>query len=402
MAPQELVDAQCVAIATLLSQIATSDGAVAALRRGLEGADDAARDVLRAALAPPPAPPEELPPPPPEEPPAPPEEPDAGPPVSRLVTDGGELRTLSRTSSLSKDAAAAATMQRATYSPVDLAHLLRNKAELEIEDEATRYLDRLDTNGDGLVQAEEMGEFCTQDLDVKLQDAELDALHDLLDNSFDHTRVRDVCAFFESRDAVAGPGPSRLSVPRSNTVTTLAFSPDASRVGCGGIDSVLVVYDLSERVERRLLERRLPNMVGAISLGARGVASGCFGGRVDFVEDVLKAAPPPGEDPGEREPHAFSTSPKGCKASSATWELGQNVNAIALNEADGEVAVAAECELTIFSLATKEPKFVFPADGILWAVSMARSIVHVIELDGGASLRVTAKCVEQLQRVLQL
>ncbi|KAK7232599.1 Rho guanyl-nucleotide exchange factor [Aureococcus anophagefferens] len=285
-------------------------------------------------------------------------------------------------------------MQRATYSPVDLAHLLRNKVELEIEDEATRYLDRLDTNGDGLVQAEEMGEFCTQDLDVKLQDAELDALHDLLDNSFDHTRVRDVCAFFESRDAVAGPGPSRLSVPRSNTVTTLAFSPDASRVGCGGIDSVLVVYDLSERVERRLLERRLPNMVGAISLGVRGVASGCFGGRVDFVEDVLKAAPPPGEDPGEP-PHAFSTSPKGCKASSATWELGQNVNAIALNESDGEVAVAAECELTIFSLATKEPKFVFPADGILWAVSMARSIVHVIELDGGASLRVTAKCVEE-------
>ncbi|KAH8045852.1 hypothetical protein JL722_14008 [Aureococcus anophagefferens] len=100
-------------------------------------------------------------------------------------------------------------------------------------------------------------------------------------------------------------------------------------------------------------------MVGAISLGARGVASGCFGGRVDFVEDVLKAAPPPGEDPGEP-PHAFSTSPKGCKASSATWELGQNVNAIALNESDGEVAVAAECELTIFSLATKEPKFVFP------------------------------------------
>ena len=98
MAPQELVDAQCVAIATLLSQIATSDGAVAALRRGLEGADDAARDVLRAALAPPPPPPEELPPPPPEEPPAPPEEPDAGPPVARLVTDGGELKTLSRTS----------------------------------------------------------------------------------------------------------------------------------------------------------------------------------------------------------------------------------------------------------------------------------------------------------------
>ncbi|KAH8047025.1 hypothetical protein JL722_13363 [Aureococcus anophagefferens] len=299
-----------------------------------------------------------------------------------------DAQTLSRTSSLSKDAAAAATMQRATYSPVDLAHLLRNKAELEIEDEATRYLDRLDTNGDGLVQAEEMGEFCTQDLDVKLQDAELDALHDLLDNSFDHTRVRDVCAFFESRDAVAGPGPSRLSVPRSNTVTTLAFSPDASRVGCGGIDSVLVVYDLSERVERRLLERRLPNMVGAISSasGASRRAASAAASTSSRTSSRPRRRPGPGEPP-----HAFSTSPKGCKASSATWELGQNVNAIALNESDGEVAVAAECELTIFSLATKEPKFVFPADGILWAVSMARSIVHVIELDGGASLRVTAK-----------
>ncbi|KAH8045853.1 hypothetical protein JL722_14009 [Aureococcus anophagefferens] len=101
-------------------------------------------------------------------------------------------------------------MQRATYSPVDLAHLLRNKAELEIEDEATRYLDRLDTNGDGLVQAEEMGEFCTQDLDVKLQDAELDALHDLLDNSFDHTRPRRLRVL---RAATPSPGPARRGSP---------------------------------------------------------------------------------------------------------------------------------------------------------------------------------------------
>ena len=194
MADAELLDAQCRTIASLVAHVvrdcdsARKDAAIESLRRNLEKEDpsgealavlvavvdrpspdgaaatddeeeneEEAEDEEEAAPAPAPAPPPSTPPPPPPPPAAPSPTAKEDNPVGRLLTDSKEKRGLVRTSSLSA-LSSAANMQRASYSPVDLAHLLRNKSqELPRDMVDVRYLERLDTNGDGLVQAEEMG-----------------------------------------------------------------------------------------------------------------------------------------------------------------------------------------------------------------------------------------------------
>ena len=162
-------------------------------------------------------------------------------------------------------------------------------------------------------------------LRVRLLDSEIEALYDLLDNSLDHIRLFDLTRFLDPGEAMrgtaAGASPGRLELRRSSTVTTVALSPDGSRVACGGMDFYCVVWDAHR--DAKLYERRFPKQVGAVALGARDLAVGCFApGHLDYVEDL---------------------DGNGDAAASldTTWQAGRDVNALAIFERAGELAVAA-------------------------------------------------------------
>ncbi|KAH8048752.1 Rab guanyl-nucleotide exchange factor [Aureococcus anophagefferens] len=93
-------------------------------------------------------------------------------------------------------------------------------------------------------------------LRVRLLDGEIEALYDLLDNSLDHIRLVDLARFLDPRDAprggAAGAAPGRLELARASTVTTVALSPDGSRVACGGMDFFCVVWDARRDLSRGL------------------------------------------------------------------------------------------------------------------------------------------------------
>ena len=205
-------------------------------------------------------------------------------------------------------------------------------------------------------------------LRVRLLDSEIEALYDLLDNSLDHIRLFDLTRFLDPGEAMrgtaAGASPGRLELRRSSTVTTVALSPDGSRVACGGMDFYCVVWDAHR--DAKLYERRFPKQVGAVALGARGLAVGCFApGHLDYVEDL---------------------DGNGDAAASldTTWQAGRDVNALAIFERAGELAVAAGDAVVIYAVATRTELYRFEASGTAWGVALGAADNHVIvRADGG-------------------
>ncbi|KAH8096486.1 Rab guanyl-nucleotide exchange factor [Aureococcus anophagefferens] len=204
-------------------------------------------------------------------------------------------------------------------------------------------------------------------LRVRLLDSEIEALYDLLDNSLDHIRLFDLTRFLDpgeaTRGTAAGASPGRLELRRSSTVTTVALSPDGSRVACGGMDFYCVVWDAHR--DAKLYERRFPKQVGAVALGARDLAVGCFApGHLDYVEDL---------------------DGNGDAAASldTTWQAGRDVNALAIFERAGELAVAAGDAVVIYAVATRTELYRFEASGTAWARAGAADKRVIVSADGG-------------------
>jgi len=254
---------------------------------------------------------------------------------------------------------------RTSYEQVDIACLLRNVVASSALD--TARMTAFDENNDGLVQFGEIARIFGELLRVRLLDGEIEALYDLLDNSLDHIRLVDLARFLDPRDAprggAAGAAPGRLELARASTVTTVALSPDGSRVACGGMDFYCVVWDA--RRDCRLYERRFPRQVGAVALGARGLAVGCFApGHLDYVADL-------GAGGGDAAP------------GDAAWQAGRDVNALALFERAGELAVAAGDAVVIYAVAQRAELYRFEASGTAWGVALGASENHELAREGG-------------------
>ncbi|KAH8069773.1 Rab guanyl-nucleotide exchange factor [Aureococcus anophagefferens] len=188
---------------------------------------------------------------------------------------------------------------------VDIACLLRNVVASSALDTARMTFDE---NNDGLVQFGEIARIFGELLRVRLLDGEIEALYDLLDNSLDHIRLVDLARFLDPRAAWRRRG-RRAGPPRA-------------RARVDGRDA-------------RLYERRFPKQVGAVALGARGLAVGCFApGHLDYVADL-------GAGGGEPAP------------GDAAWQAGRDVNALALFERAGELAVAAGDAVVIYAVAQR-------------------------------------------------
>ena len=130
------------------------------------------------------------------------------------------------------------------------------------------------------MQVDELGDFCEAELDAVLQDNELEALFDLTENSFDHARVHDVIEFFLGHKSSITP--ARMQAKRTDTVTSLSFSPDGKRLACGSIDKTVAVFDLATGA--LVWERTTDAMVGAVALGGDHVACGCVSRSVETFE----------------------------------------------------------------------------------------------------------------------
>ncbi|KAH8059121.1 Rab guanyl-nucleotide exchange factor [Aureococcus anophagefferens] len=156
---------------------------------------------------------------------------------------------------------------RTSYEQVDIACLLRNVVASSALD--TARMTAFDENNDGLVQFGEIARIFGELLRVRLLDGEIEALYDLLDNSLDHIRLVDLARFLDPRALRAAPrrAPGRLELARASTVTTVALSPDGSRVACGGMDFFCVVWD-ARRDLARLYRFEASGTAWGVALGA--------------------------------------------------------------------------------------------------------------------------------------
>ncbi|KAK7236808.1 calcium ion transmembrane transporter [Aureococcus anophagefferens] len=228
---------------------------------------------------------------------------------------------------------------RTSYEQVDIACLLRNVVASSALDTARMTPS---TNNDGLVQFGEIARIFGELLRVRLLDGEIEALYDLLDNSLDHIRLVDLARFLDPRDArAAAPLAPRRAASSSRA-----------------------------RRDARLYERRFPKQVGAVALGARGLAVGCFApGHLDYVADL-------GAGGGEPAP------------GDAAWQAGRDVNALALFERAGELAVAAGDAVVIYAVAQRAELYRFEASGTAWGVALGASENHELSrARGGPPVR---------------
>ncbi|KAH8072910.1 Rab guanyl-nucleotide exchange factor [Aureococcus anophagefferens] len=269
-------------------------------------------------------------------------------------------------------AAAEGAADAGVVAAVDIACLLRNVVASSALDTARTAFDE---NNDGLVQFGEIARIFGELLRVRLLDGEIEALYDLLDNSLDHIRLVDLARFLDPRDAprggAAGAAPGRLELARASTVTTVALSPDGSRVACGGMDFYCVVWDARRDLcgDARLYERRFPKQVGAVALGARGLAVGCFApGHLDYVADL-------GAGGANRRP------------ATPAWQAGA-ASTLALFERAGELAVAAGDAVVIYAVAQRAELYRFEASGTAWGVALGASENHELSrARGGPPVR---------------
>ncbi|KAJ8607183.1 hypothetical protein CTAYLR_007342 [Chrysophaeum taylorii] len=264
--------------------------------------------------------------------------------------------------------------ERAKYQQVDVAHLLRNI--IRSLGVSCHHIAQYDVNNDGLVQFDEIAAFFTHTMGIQLLDSETEALHDLLDNSMDTIRVTDLATFLEKNDRKSEISPSRLEIERKNTVTTVAISPDAKRVGFGGMDCAVSIYDLG--THDLLFQKKCPKQVGALSLGRAGLAVGCFGGHLEFRASLSVVV----DDP------AAVSSSEHDVSGVTTWQMGKDVHTVALNEDDREVAVAAGTDVCVYCLRTHALVYKFAAKGTVWGVSLARVVAYQVALDDGRGSKV--------------
>lgn len=261
----------------------------------------------------------------------------------------------------------AMSSERATYQQVDVAHLLRNITRcmgVECHDIAT-----YDENNDGLVQHDELNKFLTTKMGVQLLEAEIQAIQDLLENSLGTIRMTDLVTFLENGQWRSERYPGRLAIPRKNTVTTVAISPDSRRVGCGGMDYAISIYDL--HTSNLLFEKRFLKQVCTLTLGCDGVAVGCFGGHLEWRASLDLS-----------KDHIDIETQRHNDARTMVRHLAKDVHTVALIEEGFELAVAAGSDVYIFCLRTQSVIYKLSAKGTVWGVSMARVIAHHIVLDG--------------------
>lgn len=261
----------------------------------------------------------------------------------------------------------AISSERATYQQVDVAHLLRNITRcmgVECHDVAT-----YDENNDGLVQQDELNKFLTTKMGVQLLEAEIQAIQDLLENSLGTIRITDLVTFLESGKVRSECYPGRLAIPRKNTVTTVAISPDSRRVGCGGMDYTISIYDL--HASNLLFEKRFLKQVCTLTLGCHGVAVGCFGGHLEWRASLDLS-----------KDHVDIQAQRANDARTMVRHLTKDVHTVALVEEGLELAVAAGNDVYIFCLRTHSVIYKLSAKGTVWGMSMARIIAHHIVLDG--------------------
>ena len=63
-------------------------------------------------------------------------------------------------------------------------------------------------------------------------------------------------------------------------------------------------------------------------------------------------------------------------AARPSWQAGRDVNALALNERDGELAVAAGSAVRVYDVETRTELFVFQAAGVAWGVALGSAFEH--------------------------
>lgn len=276
---------------------------------------------------------------------------------------GSKVDVASGPGALRQDSALfnATLKDRVVYEGVDVASILRSAARAA--DIASYHFAPLDSDNVGLLQYKELNSFLGGKLGVQLMDAESHALHDLIDNSLDSIRLTDLVTFLESGGHKACEQfPARVTIERSNTVTTVGVSPDTRRVGCGGMDGTISIYDLDTC--DLLAEARFPKPVAALALEVTGVAVGCFGGQLEWLASL----------PGD-------------VADRATWQLGTDICAVALNDDDGEIAVAAGADVSIFCVRTRDLLYKFTDGGAVLGISLVRFTVTHAELDDAKRTR---------------
>ena len=110
------------------------------------------------------------------------------------------------------------------------------------------------------------------------------------------------------------------------------------------MDFLVWVYDLDSHDV--LFEKRYPKQVGAIALGSVGMVVGCFApGHLEWVSSLADASPRGGAADDDDDPEP--------------WVADTDVNAIALNEGGGEMAVAAGNAVRIYCLMTRRVLYAF-------------------------------------------
>lgn len=262
--------------------------------------------------------------------------------------------TLSRADSISIATDGRDSLNRASYDVADLAYLTRRK--VRAVGAAPEHLVRYDSNGDGVVQFGELQSIAANALNMDLPPYEACAIYDALDNSFEYLRLTDLASFMGDE---AGKPYARFESNRGDTVTCVGLSPGAKRAACGGMDRRVVVWDLAHFDLAPLFEREYAKPVAALALGRAGLAVGLFSpGDVMWYASLDEDTP------------------------TWTYPMLADVQGLALNETDGEIAVSAGNALTVFKAETGETLAKFKAFGAVTGVAMARVLMHRLILQG--------------------
>lgn len=255
------------------------------------------------------------------------------------------------------------TVERATYQAIDVTYLLRDllwRADVNVRDIAAHNSTK------GVVQYDEIPAFLRTEFDVGLLNPENDALHDLVDNSLGNIRLADLATFFGyGRPTRSSAG---LEIESSDTVTSVAFSPDTRFVACGSMDCTVAMYSL--QTQARVFWRRYEKQVGAVALGAEGLAVGCFGGHLEWQPGVFRG--------GSDDPMRWNDLDR------------KDVNALAINDAERELGAAGGSEVLVFSLETGAALYRVKGKGTVRAVSLASRVTHRVELADGSTLDISS------------
>lgn len=228
-----------------------------------------------------------------------------------------------------------------------------------------------------------------------LRPRELEALHDVIDSTNNKIRMVDFINFF----CVEQERMKSFRASGSNTVTSVALSPEMRFIAFGGMDCGVAVHDLKRGGAPKFVTK-CETQVGGVALarGAEFVAVGGYTGAVLWLRlrragavarDVLDhdAAFLEGPLEARRPGIAPDGGGGGVPHVVYAWDHGKDVYCVCIGGCNEELAVGgADAAVTIYELRSGAKRYRFPQEATVWGVALSAMTCYTLEMEDGTRL----------------